>query len=327
MVIDLVIPFVNMADEIWAAKYRENVGKTIEPFKYRTNDLFKYFWRGIEKFMPWLNNIYLILDSESQIPEWLNLDAPKLHIIYHRDFIPAEYLPTFNACTIELFQYRIPGLSEHYIVANDDFFAVGPLAESDFFDLNTGKPKITFVPGHILGTNTGVVRPWTAFTLRQYQEFVDPNATTCIRRPGHNFTAHTKSIWTTLFSLYEDKFLESITPITDAKNYNQYAACFYGLSHDLVINNPSGLQEGLFSYSTNWAGIIKYDLFNNLDRKVICINDTSTTGQDEIHPMAARWIKEALEFRVDGSNSSFEKNLNEIIINVNNNDSSDDDSN
>ena len=36
-----------------------------------------------------------------------NLDNPKLKFVKHEDYIPKEYLPTFNANTIELNFHRI----------------------------------------------------------------------------------------------------------------------------------------------------------------------------------------------------------------------------
>ena len=67
-------------------------------------------------------------------------EAPYISVT--KDFIPEKYLPTFNECTIELFQYKIPGLSEHYLVGNDDYLVTSPLTKDDFFTQD-GTPKIT----------------------------------------------------------------------------------------------------------------------------------------------------------------------------------------
>src|SRR5690606_24066147 len=50
-----------------------------------------------------------------------------------KDFIPEPYLPTFNACTIELNMHRIEGLSDRFVYFNDDCFVINHLAEEDFF--------------------------------------------------------------------------------------------------------------------------------------------------------------------------------------------------
>ena len=52
----------------------------------------------------------------------------------HRDFIPEEYLPTFNTNPIELNIHRIAGLSERFVYFNDDMFLIDAVKPSDFFD-------------------------------------------------------------------------------------------------------------------------------------------------------------------------------------------------
>ncbi|WP_407192009.1 hypothetical protein [Citrobacter freundii] len=32
-----------------------------------------------------------------QIPSWIDTKNKKLNIVFHKDFIPEEYLPTFNS--------------------------------------------------------------------------------------------------------------------------------------------------------------------------------------------------------------------------------------
>ena len=60
--------------------------------------------------------------------------------MYHQDFIPQEYLPTFNSNVIELNLFRLEALSDKFILFNDDMFFNKPLQPSFFF---TGdRPKI-----------------------------------------------------------------------------------------------------------------------------------------------------------------------------------------
>jgi hypothetical protein len=54
--------------------------------------------------------------------------------VKHEDYIPKEYLPTFNANTIELNFHRIKELSEHFVYFNDDTFITNYMNESDFFE-------------------------------------------------------------------------------------------------------------------------------------------------------------------------------------------------
>jgi hypothetical protein len=97
----------------------------------------KYLFRWIEKFTPRVNNVFFV--TCGHYPSWLNLDHPKLKFIKHEDYIPKEYLPTFNSHTIELNFHRIEGLSEHFVYFNDDTFVINYMNESDFFE--SGIPK------------------------------------------------------------------------------------------------------------------------------------------------------------------------------------------
>ena len=56
-----------------------------------------------------------------------------MRLINHSDYIPKEYLPTFNSHTIELNLHRIEELGKYFIYMNDDFFPIRPLKPTDFF--------------------------------------------------------------------------------------------------------------------------------------------------------------------------------------------------
>ena len=274
------------------------------PIKKQLTDkeetLLKYFFRGLDKNMPWLNKVFLVLDTDTILPDWLN--TKKLKLVYLSDFIPKDLLPTINLNTIELFEYKIPDLSENFIMADASFFAVDNLAIEDFFDSNTQKPILSFIPGHVLGMSTNTPDINDAITVKQYKEFIDSNATTCIKHARQNFIPCTKTAWNKLFKDYQDTILNSLTAEPDYKNYNKYLICYYGLANQLVIEDPAGLQEGIFKYNSLWAGIIKYDLLNNKNRKIICLDNIGL----EIHKTAYQWIIEGLEYRLGKEKSKFE---------------------
>ena len=90
----------------------------------------RYSLRSVEQFAPWIHHIYIV--TFNQVPKWLNINHPKITIIDHSQIIPKEYLPTFNSTVIEAFIHKIPGLSEHFLMANDDTF-FGNETSSDFF--------------------------------------------------------------------------------------------------------------------------------------------------------------------------------------------------
>ncbi len=166
MKIDIVVPWVDGADSLWQeekTKYNPNKGTDDGINRYRDWDLLKFWFRGIEKYTPWVNRVHFI--TWGHIPQWLNVDNPKLNIVNHKDYIPEEYLPTFSSHPIELNIHRIEELSEHFIYFNDDFYVVSPMREEDFFSEGLPVDTVTEVPlrfnpggiDHIIGNNMMVI--------------------------------------------------------------------------------------------------------------------------------------------------------------------------
>ncbi len=137
--IDLVITWVDPTDSNWRREKEKYEKKETEKLlnidnsntRYKSNPFFYFLFRGIETFIPWVNNVYLV--TYGHLPSWINLSNPKLKIIKHTDFIPNHYLPTFNSNAIILNLHRIPGLSEHFIYLNDDCFFTSYTKPSYFF--------------------------------------------------------------------------------------------------------------------------------------------------------------------------------------------------
>lgn len=138
--IDFVVTWVDGNDPVWCEKKRKHTGGDCSEgnfeVRFRDWDTLKYWFRGVEKFAPWVRYIYFVTDNQK--PEWLNLENPKLKWIRHTDYIPEKYLPTFNSHTIEWNFYRIKGLSEHFVYFNDDVFLIRETRPEDFF--LEGKP-------------------------------------------------------------------------------------------------------------------------------------------------------------------------------------------
>lgn len=47
--------------------------------RFRDNDELRYSMRSLEKFAPWVRNIYLI--TSGQVPSWLDTSNPRIHVI------------------------------------------------------------------------------------------------------------------------------------------------------------------------------------------------------------------------------------------------------
>ena len=70
--IDFVITWVNGNDPKWLKEKEKyllsNLGLSSSENRYRNWDNLKYWFRGVEKFAPWVNNIYFI--TCGQTPKW-----------------------------------------------------------------------------------------------------------------------------------------------------------------------------------------------------------------------------------------------------------------
>lgn len=170
--IDFILTWVDGSDLKWRSekqKWEVTTNKasslSVEAnadCRYRSDDrLLRYWFRGVEKFAPWVNRVFFV--TCGQKPEWLNENNPKLVLMNHEDYIPFEYLPTFNSNVIELNYHRIKDLSETFVLFNDDMFLLQPIEPSYFFC--KGNPKLNTdlrYPNYVGHNN------WSRFLFNDY---------------------------------------------------------------------------------------------------------------------------------------------------------------
>lgn len=138
---DAVISYVNGCEKVWRTEF--NKYSAFTPSKYfRFYDwgTLKYVLRGISQYMPYIDNVFLVVSNIEQVPDYV--DQTKVKIVLHKDFIPEEYLPTFQPNAIEIFMHMISGLGEEFVYFNDDMIPVSPISYNDLIQDN--KPCISF---------------------------------------------------------------------------------------------------------------------------------------------------------------------------------------
>ncbi len=134
--IDFVITWVDGNDPRWqedrnhyaALEHREIDNNNA---RFRDWDTLRYWFRGVEKFAPWVNKVFFV--TYGHLPEWLNTNHPKLVVVKHEDFIPHQYLPTFSSNVIEFYFNKIKGLSEKFVYFNDDTALLDYVKPERFF--------------------------------------------------------------------------------------------------------------------------------------------------------------------------------------------------
>jgi len=109
--------------------------------------------------MPWVNKIFFV--TRGHIPDFLNLDNPKIRIVKHEEFVPEDCLPVFSINPIELNIHRIKDLSENYIYFNDDVYPLLPIEEGYYFQNNMVCDEAVESP--IMPVDIGVISAWSCW--------------------------------------------------------------------------------------------------------------------------------------------------------------------
>jgi len=137
MEIDFVITWVDMDDPKWKKDFAVYSGKSdndknsVSEARFRDYGFLKYWFRGVEKFAPWVRKIHFV--TCGQKPDWLDENNPKLNLVHHEDYIPKQFLPCFNSNVLEYYLHKIPDLTEHFVYFNDDFFVINTVQKERFF--------------------------------------------------------------------------------------------------------------------------------------------------------------------------------------------------
>lgn len=270
---DFVIPYVNSNEPVWQKQYidtkrKMNLPTEVGSQRFRDWGNLVYIFRGIEKFMPYIDKIHLIVSNKEQIPEWLNTE--KINIVLHEDIIPKEYLPTFNSCTIEMFLHNIPNLSEKFIYSNDDIFILKEIKEQELFEGEF--PKL-----QLIETNNTDNTMYRKVMFNEYKnvaklfnKIVD---STQWYKPEHGLNAVNLTTVRETYSKLERKILDSCTKFRETKNMNQNIYTYYSF-----FSNKYRTSNRSFKYFDFSNGIIKNlneitNAINKQEYQSICIND------------------------------------------------------
>lgn len=273
-IIDMVIPYVDNTDKVWQKAYtdfctKNKLGnKMVDMYTDRYQDigLINYQLKLINKYMPWVNKIYLLLMNREQAPK----DLPSnVEIIYHARFIPQKYLPTFNSTTIEMFLWNIPNLSEYFIYANDDMLPFKPLKPSDFFT-DEGKIKIEW-------WNEDINKLYNMFRQQCYNSFKHITIRLGKKteqykylRPAHSFTPMIKSHCKYAYDLISDLINKHIRAFRTEYQYNQY---IYPIFEKYTLGTCDSNIDFLYTQLENEI---------DLNHDIVCINIVPRNKEKEL---------------------------------------------
>ena len=146
--IDVVITWVDGEDprhrakrENFLTKKKEHKRKDIAG-ETRFNQVGEIYYciASIIKYASWVNKIYIVTDEQNPYAdEFVKRFFPDstipVEVVDHKVIFKGyeQYLPTFNSLTITSMLWRIPGLSEHFILFNDDIILQKEAKVEDFY--------------------------------------------------------------------------------------------------------------------------------------------------------------------------------------------------
>ena len=342
--IDFVMPWVDGQDRQWQAEKRryEGVesaaeGDANDECRYRDFGLLRYWFRSIEKFVPWVNNIYFV--TCGQKPDWLDESHPKLKLIDHRDYIPSEYLPTFNSNTIELNLFRLEELSEHFVLFNDDMFILRPLAPEFFFrngdpvlPCNLANPvwlgcnnasRIIINNSGLLNYSMNVERQvwkhWNKFfniralgLMRALKNLmaISVNRSVIFGTFGHLPLPHLKSTFKEIWTR-EPEVMDTVSrhKFRRDDNINHWLACGWNMLNGRFYPDQT-VRRGLCVHLDDKTADMVCGMIRNQSCPEICINDTK--GCENIYELFGETAKEFETLLPE--KSSFEKNRSGMSI-------------
>ncbi len=328
--IDFVMIWVDGNDPKWQEEKRQydksNKKGDNGEVRFRSWDNLQYWFRGVEKFAPWVNKIHFV--TWGHLPEWLDTSNPKLNIVNHKDYIPEQFLPTFNANTIELNLHRIKGLAEQFVYFNDDMFITNYVEPTHFF--KDGKPRDIFAlnciyfgkksAGFFNGNDLELINTYfkkDECMKRDFFKWMNPvNGLKSIVRtvalsiwpwfPGfyynHLPSNFLKSTFETVWGLEEETLNATCSDKFRTKsNVNQWLMKFWQLASGNFI--PISPKHGKCFHIKPDTFPKALDAIEHGTYKMICVNDTIETEdfekqKQQVLDAFEKWLPEKSSFEL-----------------------------
>ena len=300
--IDLVHCWVNGNDNSWQTKrnyWAKKYNIKIDEYRYIDNNELKFSLRSINDNAKWINKIYIITDS--QIPEFLDINNSKIKIIDHNKIIPKENLPTFNSEMIESFMDLIPKLSEYFLYANDDTFIGKPLKSSYFFNKD-GKP-IVYIKPHKWKNNLCCYQKNIIYSANLIKKIYNKDFTHY--EPHHNIDAYRKSYILECKQIFSKEFEKlQNCKFREENSITRHIYTLFMLANNLCdykILKRKLLQNKSMLISTFYPAKYIFNQIKKYKPNLFCINDVETGTYEnrksitdlleKIFPNKAEWEK------------------------------------
>ncbi len=287
--IDLVYLWVDGNDPQWIAKRNASIESPTGvqencKGRYADSGELKYSLRSVEKYAPWIRKIFIVTDN--QIPQWLDATNPKIQIVDHTEILPAECLPCFNSVILEHHIHKIPGLSEHFLYANDDTLINQPVTPDTFFAKDL-LPKIRLIHRPFKKWDIKLRERGFGKPLKNYPRSIH-NAARLVEKkygtyytgkPHHNIDAYLKSNIEHVREIFSQEIGETLhnhmrSPNDIQRVIYSYVALAEKRGHLSYISRRLSFRFRIHNHSL-------YRDFARCNPILFCMNDTEHANDDD----------------------------------------------
>ena len=301
MNIDIVYLWVDGNDPVWRAKKEAfergmpyDASEALAEARFVNNDELKYSLRSIERFAPWIHHIYIITDR--QVPSWIDLTNERISIVDHTEIMPHEALPSFSSPAIEWCIDNIPGLSEYFLLANDDTFIGRKAMPTDFYTPE-GYPIVRLRKRHKSKKNA---ETQYMKTLVKSQEAVRKEfGKTFNHIPHHNIDAYRLSDFKACKAMFGKEVEQTICRhIRHEKDLQRAIILYYAMAmghgkmklmgrynkKTSLGKRIKGTLQGRFYYDSRSISIAEKDIrriINRYNPLLFCLNDNEYSTEED----------------------------------------------
>lgn len=265
---------------------------------------------------PWLHKIWIVVaDYQTHLFDFKKLYAlsdsivwKEITVISHSTLFGDQYsfhLPVFNSEAIECHLHNIPGLSEHFIYANDDqFFGGGtPCQPNQFFELQSMRPIVQTNGMNLY--NDKATEQWQI--VRNNMVLLLGETTPPRQEIIHQMRPLTKSIMKCIWTHPDYKPWLELTSSHKFRQDNEIEpvgfALHYALDHQMAIKGSTHCAL-LISLTEHHTIEQIEQAFRARNYTMICINDNIRQPTKEFMSTLKQLIKERLPFLIKGRTDS-----------------------
>ena len=244
--VDVVIKYIDLSDK---ALNREGI-KQIN--KDEDNEELRYSVRSILKFIPWIRKIFIVMPNE-KVKYFKPKEEIKDKIVYVKD----KDLIGFDSANIYVFHFflwnlRKFGVSDNFILMDDDYFIGKPINKSQFFyydeDLKKVVPCLVSDEFHVI-KESEVLREYNK--LFSKRDKIDPHT-------AEGWYLHTYAVFKFLLEQYNQTLISGgFTHNAISLNIDDIKEVF-----DLIKNKYEYANENLYSKIRNVYNLQSQTMFN-----------------------------------------------------------------